>query len=878
MVRIKILWENVCGQGAVWATRGTVTGQTAQVCGTEATVELDEVCVDIGPCATLVHVDGVEQPFSFFLRDVSKEYPIYVPTCGAVVTTADDMRDYATIVADIRKSGRKSVAERVAEEPEHSYDKAAEVTKRLEAAIWLGLSKDMRIFRVDMRGRPFIDRLHTFDEIRPVYYNVPHTKEQLPEFEGHDYVLYMLTGRGVNCKSDITKRLEKGYLPILHMYDNDDGVVYHATHFVAPEVSALTKEALRGTDMYAADACGMGFMHTPAQQAHTETLMHDELFREEETVLYYQVSITNQKQAPAYAFIRIPDPLPKWSDAAAPEVAEETVIDPNTGFLQFKNSGRVCTVARVNGKPVRSVENALLVQPGETVVFEFQIPHTPVSVERAEKLKAQSFAARFAETKAFWENELAGTAEIRLPEKRIEEMLKAGLLHIDIGYFGKNPDAPVVPIVGRYTAIGTESAPGIQTLDSMGNVELAERALAYFVEKQHEDGFIQNFGGYMSETGSTLWTMGEHWRYTRDVAWAHTVKNCVQKAADYLIHWRELNMTDEYEKGFGYGMISGKIADPADPYHSFMLNAGTYAGLRSAGELMAVCGDGERAERYAREAELLREDIRLSFIRNMELSPVIPSSDGTWFRTFAPWTESFGPACLYVEDFFAYTHGAFMLRDMIGAGYLLLQGVIDPHEPIAAEILKSYDELLNLENVGFSQPYYSTHPYVELVRGDVKMFLKSFYNEFASLADRGTYTFLEHHFIVTSHKLHEETWFLMRCRWMLVLEEYNKGLLRLLAGVPRKWLEQGEVISVKHLKTYYGDVSYEIISEADAGVIHASVTLDGERFDKPATITLRIPHPQGKKAVRVTRGEYCPETETVTLAGFNGTVTLDVFF
>ena len=76
-------------------------------------------------------------------------------------------------------------------------------------------------------------------------------------------------------------------------------------------------------------------------------------------------------------------------------------------------------------------------------------------------------------------------------------------------------------------------------------------------------------------------------------------------------------------------------------------------------------------------------------------------------------------------------------------------------------------------------------------------------------------------------------------------------------------------------KDMYG---YEIVSEADAGVIHASVTLDGEQFDKPATVTLRIPHPQGKKAVRVTQGEYCPETETVTLTGFNGTVTLDVFF
>ncbi len=44
----------------------------------------------------------------------------------------------------------------------------------------------------------------------------------------------------------------------------------------------------------------------------------------------------------------------------------------------------------------------------------------------------------------------------------------------------------------------------------------------YFLDKQRGDGMIQNFGGYMGETGSVLWSIGEYYRYTHDTAWVRT--------------------------------------------------------------------------------------------------------------------------------------------------------------------------------------------------------------------------------------------------------------------------------------------------------------------------------------------------------------------
>ena len=118
----------------------------------------------------------------------------------------------------------------------------------------------------------------------------------------------------------------------------------------------------------------------------------------------------------------------------------------------------------------------------------------------------------------------AAAAQIELPEKRITAMIRAGLLHLDLVTYGREPNGTLISTIGIYTAIGSESSPIIQFMDSMGWHDEARRALTYFLDKQHEDGFIQNFGGYMLETGAALWSMGEHYRYTRDDEWVRQIE------------------------------------------------------------------------------------------------------------------------------------------------------------------------------------------------------------------------------------------------------------------------------------------------------------------------------------------------------------------
>ena len=765
--------------------------------------------------------------------------------------------------ASLDRNTTRGTPARLAAAPEESYDHCLEGLRKLESPTWLGISRDIRIFEVGIRDYC----AEIWDCVTPrLLYQFQKVAEM-----GESPVKYcFMAGRGIGCERNLSRRLEDGVLPIVNATSKDGDIVYRTRYFVTNESSPLDPSHVLGTDMYVADVHGVGHMLTPQQQERADRLREGELHRNEETVMYIRIEAVNTGCVPRYSFVRIPDPLSRREYSNLQFVLPR--YDGETGY-GILSSGQVFMVATLNGKPVPQEEMCVLQQPGEKLEYVFKLPHSPISPERAAALAQNDYAARFAECKALWQGKLKQAARISVPETRIDEMIRAGLLHIDVAYFGREPDLPVVPIVGVYTAIGSESSPGMQFLDSMGMRQLAERALQFFVEKQHEDGFMQNFGGYMLETGFVLWSLGEHYRYGAGDEWAKSVAGSVKKACECTIKWRERSLGDHL-KLKGYGMIDGKVADPNDPYHSYMLNSGAYAGFRGAADLLEKV-DAQASAKYRTLAAEYRQNIRDSLMESLAASPVIPLGNGCWIPGVAPWTEYPGPLTLYAEGGKWYSHGTSTIRDILNVQYLILHGVVDPDEQAADFIANYFTEFLCQRNVAFSQPYYSPHVYNNLLRGEVKAFLSEFYNGFAALSDRGTYSFWEHFFHASPHKLHEETWFLMRCRWMLYLEDGCD--LRLMPGVPRAWLQDGKRVSVDGVQSHFGRLSYQVQSLVGVNRIKVKVNLDGQRL--PERLIVRIPHPcEGRKAVAVSCGRYDPAAETVTLEGFTGYQELEVVF
>lgn len=843
---------------------GSTRGATFSIpSGSPARVEVvvDEVRIAPGANATVIEVHSDKAEFAFLLRDVQGSRPIWIPEYGVAVTVAGDGREYDQIVTDIRSEGLVGTWQRLEAEPEESFESACTRTRDMKCPTWLGLGRDMRMFRV----------MH--DELAGSWGMIvrafPISPGRFGQTDDDTYNLTFAIGPGPACRYRITRRLEDDALPILRSVQEEGDVAYHITAFATLETQPLRAAAVRGTDWRAAYEKTYGNMYTAEDRARLKDLIAAETTgRKEEVVCCVRVEAINSGRVPRHA----------WFKALRVTPANAQTYDGQRGF-GLLDAQRVYAVHRLDGHPMPQEEMAVLLQPGERVTLEMLIPHQPLSPARAARLMALDFDRHLEACRRYWRDRLASAAQISVPEPAINARLRAGLLHLDIDTLGLDPRGSTLACVGAYPPIGTESAPIIQYFDSVGWHHLAERCISFFLDRQREDGFIQNFGGYQVETGPVLWTAGEHFRYMRDTAWVRRIAPKLLKSCTFLLNWRRRNMTAEMRTKGCYGLLEGKVADPEDYYHSFMLNAMSCVGIARVAEMLAKINPA-KSRGLAREAKAFRCDIRAAYSAALARAPVVPLGDGSWAPAPPPWAEYRGPVALYAEGG-RWHYGAFGVSDsLLGPLYLILGEVLGAHEQGATFLLKAHHELMTVDNAALAQPYYCRHDLAHLLRGEVKMFLKAYYNQLASLQDRETYSFWECYTHASQHKTHEEGWFLMQTRWMLWMEDGTS--LAFLRGIPRRWLEAGKTISLKNVATYFGAASLTVESHLEQSMITAEVICRSSRLPRPRprprSVSVRLPHPQGLRPVSVEGGRFDAATETVRVDGFTGNARIRLHY
>ena len=843
------------------STAGTTNGSTYSFNRDTAgslLIHVADARLNAGAGATRVTVRGGPAAFTFWARDVTATFPIYLPRLGVAITAGDDARDYAAIAAELTARGLRTKQTVTESAAETDFESASAVTRDQPAPTWLGLSRDHRLFVI----RPAIARSGQEQEVIRIVR--ASTAVKLPEWRDREAAYGFPLGRGQGAAVNLVRRLEEGVLPILHQQHLDDDVQYSTVTFTTLERSPLRPENVQGTPHLVADLESAGPVLTPEQRARAEHQRENEK-PSEQVVLYRLMTVKNTGDAPRYAWLKAPKPGASWTDRAPYE------YDPTTGFSRYSDD-RVFSISLLDGQPFPQEEMAILLQPGQSLQVDFRLPHEPITAEAARALADQDATTRHHEVRDYWRAKLASAGRWKVPEPRVDEMLRAGLLHLDLATYGRDPDEPLAPTIGVYPPIGTESAPIILTYASVGWYEQARRCLDYFVGKQRPDGSIMNFNDYMIETGAALWVMGEYNRYTPDPQWAQSVLPAVRKATQHLLEWRARNRTNPEEPG--YGMIDGKVADPRDPYRQFMLNAYGYAGLSRAAELLRSIQAPE-ADALAQTALEWRADIQAALEDAMARSPVVPLGDGRWSRPAPPWPETLGLRALYATGEKQFTHATFTAADSaLGPLHLVFCEVLDPSEDVTEELLEVHHELLAWKHVAFSQPYYSRHPWIHLQRGETKAFLEGWYHAFAALADRETYTFWEHFYQVSPHKTHEEAWFLMETRWMLYLE--SGDTLKLLAGVPRAWLADGKQIAVERGGSRFGELSFNVTSAVGSGRITGELRCDGDR--RPSRVEWRIPHPEAARPRSVRGGTYDADREVVVIEPFDGHAAIELQF
>jgi hypothetical protein len=870
-ITVNIKWKDSCPRGRIEVAYGKLdhlsvgkgggivfkdgsfecTGQ-----GAELLVVVADTSVAPGAFAGIIRVKSNYGSFSFFLRDaLNSEHPIYISEYGIVATAASDSRAYDEVVAAVVEQGLFSDFEKFEMEPEESYDSACASDNRKQfCPTWLTVPRDMRIFRVGVQNETQARQFGYWGQIVPANHSREQQIEGQSGKESH-YITFEI-GQGVSCKRpDITRWLEERTLPILHGTQREAEICYNLTFFATLEASKLEEKNIRGTDALLAYSFMEGNMLSVDECAQKMSQAIEDSEQGEQVVLCGSIEAVNLGRVPRYAWFKLPHS--NMNEA----------YESKSGFSIY--SEKVCSITRFENNAAPQEEMAVLLQPGQKVRWEFYIPHTPISIERATAMNNSfDFAQKLSETREFWSKRLAQAALFDIPEKPINELLKAGVLHCDIAAIGRDPDGAVGATVGWYTPIGSESSPIIQYFDSVGLHKLAERCIDFFLVRQNPNGFIQNFNNYQLETGPVLWTMGEHFRYTHDEIWLKRVKPQLDKAVDYLLKWRERNKKEELRLSGCYGLLDGKVADPNDFYYSFMLNGVSYLGLKRAAEMYEVI-DSDKAEILNKELEEYRQDIRTGYYYALANSPVMPVGNGTWAPLPPPWVKDNGALCLYADGEKCFTHGSFISRDtIIGATYLVIGEVLEPEEIGTTLMLKANQTPITIENAALTQPYYCRHDYAHIKRNEIKPFLKTYYNQLTGLIDRETYTFWEHYFHESQHKTHEEGWFLMQTRWMLYMEEGD--CLKLFPAIPRAWLASGKNLKVSDVASYFGKLTFCAKVSSDGMTIKASVKCIPEAGQTlPDHVIFRLPH-AWKRTGEISGGKYDEEKQTVRVDNFTG--------
>jgi len=820
---------------------------------------MDNVSTAAGPKATIVRVKAGSGSFSFFLRDVSSEWPIWIPEYGVIVLPGDDARSYDEVVGAIKARGLVSKLDAIEAAPENSFEEALESARDMSVPVWLGISRDMRKFEVIEEKGDIEDFVQTDKRVTPRNAFSPFTDPVAsPEKPlTYDYSF----GRGIGAVESLDRSLEDGVMPIYHSVLTDDDVVYHTVSLVSFEKSELKAGNVDGTNFLIADNYAPGRFFTPTQRALTDEALANAPVPEEETVMFIHTTIVNNASVPRFAWLKIPY-----------AIFVGNKYDSATGMSYFPD-GRVFCVSKIDGKPAANEELTILLKPGEEIEVDYCISHSPISRERAEVLGGRDFDKVFSECKAYWQSKLDSAAKIRVPEERIQNMIDRGLLHFDLITYGLEPDGALAANCGVYSPIGTESAPIIQYYESRGWFDEARRCLKYFLETQQEDGRIVNFFGYTIETGAVLWSVGEYYRYTHDIEWLREVKPELLKACRYLMDWRAESMKPG-NVGHGYGMVSGKVADPEDQFHQFMLNAYSWLGMSRMAEVFEAMGAEEAGELKA-VADEWKENILSAFRESLASSPVVPLTDGSWCPTCAPWAEMAQPRFFYQIPENFRSHGTFTTADaLLGPLHLVYAGVVAPESVEGSMLLKYHRDILFQGNSAFSQPYYSKHNTVQARLGMVKPFLETYYTTVASHFDHETGTFWEHYFRMSPHKTHEESNFLMETRNMLWQEQGDT--LYLFRVIPRKWMEDGKEIILDSVRSYFGKISVNLKSDLSKGTLEAEIDCPSEY--RPSMVIIRMPHPEGLKAVEVRGGVYDPGSETVEIPDFSGHATVRLAF
>lgn len=473
------------------------------------------------------------------------------------------------------------------------------------------------------------------------------------------------------------------------------------------------------------------------------------------------------------------------------------------------------------------------------------------------------------------------------------------------------------------------ASPGVK---SDGDFTYADGSLEWAKGMRHDMGY--NHEGTHCSTGKLLFSMMYRYYLTQDREWLQARLPRLKAAADWIIReLREyLKEAPNRERLQVFGLLPpsmlGDYALPACDWRWYYCdNAFAQMGLSCFADVLDRIGDPDAA-RYKKEAGVYEHDLMNAVRREALYAPVRRGRDGL-SRSYIPRMAYAGGLLLYgdetnvpqfamgISDLY---QGALPLGEICGlmdacdrriigtlnameeAGMSL--SASEPEQldhPVADSETKEREARLASEAEGRKRTagtppedlwfwsVYSNLPKIShianiyLRQDDIPNFLHFFFHHAIVMVGSNGKLWEHAHPDVFAECQDPDNgtaaWFTENFRNMLLTED--NGVLWLMKGTPRAWMEQGEEISVHDAPTWYGALSYTAVSDAANGAVH--VCIDTPSRQALPVMKLRLRHPQAAKIKAVTLNgkpyeHIDPDGETISFASPAGRLEVTAYY
>ena len=811
---------------------------------------------------TIVTVRNGSKSFSFLVDDVSDK--VYVKDFDVLVTKADENIDYDAFKKEWESNHAKTVYDMIKDLPEQTYNKSWNdmPKKRSRGFMPLGCDGGRQKFGVDQNGDVF------------------YPKNYVERVKGKDTDRLLWEGNWMRYsfgfpKVEPTERyIEEGYLPIIYAKWEDDNISYEQKAFVT----------LLGQDI----------------------LSDKRINGDDPTILLAKVTLKNLNDDTRNVSLKL----------KAKCDIEEVLVEKN-GFVFATNYDtdrmRYFIDIAGNGEIISDSEGLsynITLMKDESHSIYFKIPFITLTEQSEfELVKDTDFEYELPRVRKFWIDRVSTGTQIYTPNEILNNFYKAHLTHMLITDDREPGSDRYASRVGTfpYGVFPNESIMCISDLDRRGYKKEAEERLEMLIYYQSTvplPGMFSTYdgvyygaggyecGGYNQHHGWVLWGLGEHYWYHRDKEWLNRVAPSIIKACDWVINERNSTkkLDSEGRKVLEYGFLPpGSLEDVMDFWHWLATNAATYWGFKNVARALHDIGHPE-SERLLKEAEDFKQDLKAGFKESMILAPVVRLRDGTYIPHIPPRLYRRGRGFGWIRE------------TLEGAIHLIRSEILEPLDIESTWIMKDYEDNLyisdrfgytveNFERDWFSLGGFSMQsnllcsPLPYILRDEIKHFLRSYFNSFTSVFYPDICACVEHAlpdlagnngvWFKPSDEAQSTYWF----RMMFIIEAGNELYLGM--GTPREWLEDGKMMEIKNASTYFGNMSYKVVSEVKNGKI--SMELEPPVRNKPEVIKVRFRHPEGKPIKKVLVNgkdwsDFYPEKEMINLGIVHDNVQVVAFY